>query len=235
MRVSSGWWLVLLPTNVSSRTRSACLKPASTSPTTHSSVCLPSGSWPSPAAAKSSSVHFSSWTLGPGGSRRAGCAAGWRGRTQTLPCVRAFGRPGPQALDRIDHEGQRLVFDVDALDRLGRRQLVDGRDRENRLALVERLVGQAALAERAGDDAFAEVGALDDRRQIVDGEDRLHAGHRQRRARVDAARRARAASGSGAASRTASPRRGSPRRTSPCRSPWRRDPGWCSSGRRASP
>ena len=113
-------------------------------------------------------------------------SGGWsalRGRLGPDPHV-ALGasvrRSGPQALDRIDHERQRLVFDVDALDRFGGRELVDRGDRENRLTLVERLHGEAALAERAGDDPFAEVCAGDDRRQIVGREDRLDARHRQR-------------------------------------------------------
>ena len=58
-------------------------------------------------------------------------------------------------------------------DGFGRGQFVDGRHRENRLAGVERLVGERTL--RA-----VEVG------QIVGGEDRLDARHRERGARVDA-------------------------------------------------
>jgi hypothetical protein len=102
----------------------------------------------------------------------------------------AFGarvrRTGPEALDRIDDERQPLVFDVDALDGFGSRQLVNGSDCENRLALVERLHRQSALAQRAGDDALAEIGAGDDCRQIVCGEDRLDAREGQRRGGVDA-------------------------------------------------
>ena len=135
--------------------------------------------------------------LRPGGAAGAAPAAGRRrrGRTQTLPSRARVRAARPQALERIDDERQRLELDLDRLDRFGRGELVDGRDREDRLALVERLVGQAALAERAGDDAFAEVGAVDDGRQIVGGEDRLDAGHRQRRAACRCRGRAHAASG----------------------------------------
>ena len=52
-------------------------------------------------------------------------------------------------------------------------RFVHGGQRENRLALIQRLVGQRALGA-------AQIG------QIVGGEDRLDAGHRQRGARVDA-------------------------------------------------
>ena len=61
-------------------------------------------------------------------------------------------------------------------------RFVDGSQRENRLALIQRLVGERPLGA-------AQVG------QIVGGEDRLDAGHRQRRAGVDARAPARAASG----------------------------------------
>ena len=107
------------PTKVSSRTRSACLNPASRSPTVHSSVCLPSGSWPSSAAAKSSVgplqlLDLRSPARCGGGAGAAACAGGGgAGRTQTLPSVRAFGPAGPQALHRIDDEGQRLELDLD--------------------------------------------------------------------------------------------------------------------------
>ena len=79
-------------------------------------------------------------------------------------------------------ERQRLEVELDPLDRLGGGQLVDRGDGQNRLALIQRLVGQRALGA-------AQIG------QIVGGENRLDAGHRQRRAGIDAARRARAASG----------------------------------------
>ena len=45
--------------------------------------------------------------------------------------------------------GQRLPLDLDLLDRFGGGVLVDGRDGENRLALVGRLLRQGLLALRA--------------------------------------------------------------------------------------
>ena len=75
-------------------------------------------------------------------------AARLRARRRRDPDVAVEARVGaarPQALDRIDDERQRLEIDVDALDRLRGGRFVDGRDGENRLALIERLVGQRAL------------------------------------------------------------------------------------------
>ena len=74
---------------------------------------------------------------------------------------------------------------MNAIDGVGRRQLVDRGHGENRLADVQRFHRQAALAHAAGDDALAEIGALDDGRQIVGGENRLHARHGERRTRID--------------------------------------------------
>ena len=82
--------------------------------------------------------------------RRAGVGAAGTGVTQTLPSRRAFGLPGPQALDRIGDERQRLEIEIDALDRRGGGRFVDRGDGENRLALIERLVGQRALGALAG-------------------------------------------------------------------------------------
>src|SRR6266516_3201482 len=119
LRVSIGWWPVDCTTNVSSTTTAALLKPASRSPYAHSSGAAPIGSAPSGTEAKSCAVHFKVWSLGRGGR--------------------------PQALDRIDDERQWLETDVDPLDRFGGRQFVDRGDGENRLALIEWLVGQRAL------------------------------------------------------------------------------------------
>ena len=105
---------------------------------------LPIGSLPSSDSAKSSSVHFSSCD-----ARRRARPAGrprYRHAPQTLPSMRAFGPSGPQADERIDDERQRLELDLDLLDRFGGRELVDRRDRENRLAVVHRLVGQRSFA-----------------------------------------------------------------------------------------
>ncbi len=109
---------------------------------------------------------------------------GRRGRVRPLaaghrraPCIsgRAGVRPaGAQALQWINDERHRFEIDVDPLHGFGGRYFVDGSHREDRLAGVERFVGQRFL--RA-----AEV------RQIVRRQDRLHAGHRERSARVDTA------------------------------------------------
>ena len=93
------------------------------------------------------------------------------------------GAAGPQALDRIDDERQRLEIEVDPLDRLGGGQLVDGGDGENRLALIERLVGQRALGAAAGRGRSSAV-------RIA-----LTPGIASAALRVDARARARAASG----------------------------------------
>ena len=117
---------------------------------------------------------------------RAGCRGRRRCGTHPHVALRARVRAvGPQAFNRIDDEGQRLEFDRDRFDRLGRCHLVDRGDGENRLALIERLVGQAALGLRARLHAFAKRRADGGAGQVVGGEDRLHAGHRQRRARVE--------------------------------------------------
>ena len=71
-----------------------------------------------------------------------------RGRGRRRPHVALAARVGaigPQALDRIGHEGQRLDVEMNQLDRLGGNLLADGRHGENRLTRVERLVGQAVL------------------------------------------------------------------------------------------
>jgi hypothetical protein len=98
-----------------------------------------------------------------------------RGRWRRHPDVAIDARVGAgrtQALDRIDDERQRLEIELDALDRFRRGALVDGRQRKDRLALVERLVGQRAFC------AF-QIG------KVVRGQDRLDARHRQCGAGVD--------------------------------------------------
>ena len=79
-----------------------------------------------------------------------------------------------QAIERVEDELHRFEVDADALDRFGRRLLVDRRHRENRLALVERLVGQGGLVRR-----------LDVVRQLVGRQDAFEAGERLGRAAVD--------------------------------------------------
>ena len=117
------------------------------------------------------------------GGRPGGCPAAGGGATpQTLPSSRASGPSGPQALQRIDGERQRLEVDVDELDRLGRDVLAHRGQRQDRLALIERLVGERALGA-------AEIG------EIVGGDEAVHARQRQGPRGVDAAAPARAASG----------------------------------------
>jgi hypothetical protein len=92
--------------------------------------------------------------------------------------VRTRVRAGrPQALHGIDDEGQRFEIDDESFDGFRGRRFVHRGDRENRLALVQRLVRQHALA--AAPTAHF--------RQVVGGQNRLHARHRERGARVDAA------------------------------------------------
>ena len=80
---------------------------------------------------------------------------------------------GAEALERIDGEWQRLEIDGDELDRLGGDVLAVGRQRQDRLALVERFVGQGALGP-------AQI------RQVVGGDETANAGQRQGARGVDA-------------------------------------------------
>ena len=110
-------------------------------------------------------------------SRRRSAGAGHRGCRRGKPDVAfetAIRAAGPQAVDRIDDERQRLEIEIDALDGGDRGFFVHSGERENRLALIERLVGQRTLGA-------AQVG------KIVRRENRFDAGHRERRARVDPA------------------------------------------------
>ena len=148
--------------------------------------------------------------------------------------VRSRVRPaGPQAVQRIDDERQMARNRCRFFRWLRRRSVRRPRPRREsaRPDTAAPLVS-AVLALRVGLDHGAVVGhAVGRRGKIVRGENRLHAGHGQRLARVDDASRAHAARGSAAACRTACRRRESPRRTSPCRSPSRTGRGWCSSCR----
>ena len=78
--------------------------------------------------------------------RAARPGVGGRGALHTLPSSRALGASRPQALERIDDEGQRLEVDDDAFDGVGGGDLVDGGDREDRFAGIEGLVRQRLLA-----------------------------------------------------------------------------------------
>ena len=107
-----------------------------------------------------------------------------------LPDIAVGARVGtarPQADQGIDDVRQRLVLDNDALDRFGGGCLVDRRDGENRLALVERLAGEGPLVVRVVGDGHAQIGHPARRlRQVVSCHDGLDAGHRQRGARIEA-------------------------------------------------
>ena len=122
--------------------------------------------------------------------RRAGNGGRGRGRRERRthpdvalrPCVRTV---RAEAFNRIDDEGQRLEFDLDLFDRFRRGELVDGGDRQNRLALIERLVRQAAFRLRGRLHVLAKRGAGGRTGHVVRGEDGLDAGHRERGARVE--------------------------------------------------
>ena len=103
-------------------------------------------------------------------TRRRRSGAGRRAGRRWNPHVAFQPRIGParpQTFDRIDDERQRFQIDRDALNRLRRDRLADGGHGEDRLALVQRFVGQRAL--RA-----AQI------RKIVRCQNRLDARHRER-------------------------------------------------------
>ena len=120
--------------------------------------------------------------------QRAGRLTGRRRRAAPGVALDARVRPvRPQALERIDDEGQMLEVDVDRLD--GRRGglFVDGGDGQHGLAGVDRLVGQRPLAiglARMVSPRSVTVSAGAGIRLAV--RIALHAGHRHRGARVDA-------------------------------------------------
>ena len=120
-------------------------------------------------------LHF-----GPGWLRRPGApAAAGDPDVAVESRVRAA---GPQAFERIDDERQRLEVEVDPLDGLGGRQLVDRRDGENRLALVERLVGQRAFgaASRSGRSSAVRIAFTPGIASAARGVDAPHARVRHR-------------------------------------------------------
>jgi hypothetical protein len=80
-----------------------------------------------------------------------------------------------QAVERVERERKRLEVDLDLLDGIGCDPLAVGGDGEDRLPLEQRFVGDAGLVQRIV------LG------EILLGEDRVHAGHRERRRRVDLA------------------------------------------------
>jgi hypothetical protein len=93
--------------------------------------------------------------------RWSGCLRGTHPHVSFGPRVRTS---RPEALHGIHHERQRLEVDLNFLNRFGGGVLVDCGDGQNRFAFIQRFHGEAALAQLAGDDAFAEVGALHNRR-----------------------------------------------------------------------
>ncbi len=97
-----------------------------------------------------------------------------RGRPPDISLLARARTVGPQGVDRVGHERQRLEIDHDALDGFSRRQLVHRGHRGDRLAGIEGLVGERALDS-------AEI------RQVVRRQDRLDARQRQRGARVNRA------------------------------------------------
>ena len=158
-------------------------------------------------------LHFtdlrSRWAL-----RRRGSGRRWR-RNEPVVAFRArVGAVGTQAHQRIDYEGKRLVLDLDPLDGLGCRRLVDRRDRQDRLTLVDRFLRQRDLAVDVGEDQLAViVHGVGRRGQVVEREDGLDAWQGHRRACYRCGSPARADADSIEASRRACPPRESLRRT----------------------
>ena len=171
-------------TNVSSSTSAAFLKPAvdvAVRPRVGRilrNACPWAAGLPWPSS-KSASVHFSSLTSSGGGacgSFRPACGAGAGGsRYQVLPSDPRVRAAGPQRLERIDHERQRLEIDLDLFDGLGGGQLVHGGDRQNRLALIQRLIGQRLVRRSllAAIRVPLSVRTVGRRGQIFLGQDRL--------------------------------------------------------------
>ena len=88
----------------------------------------------------------------------------------------------------IDIERQHVPANLDLLDRFGRSRFVNRAHRKHRLALIERLARQRALAIRVGAERLAHVVDLIFwTRHFFGQQDRLDAWHGQRGARVDAA------------------------------------------------
>src|SRR5258707_22028 len=81
-------------------------------------------------------------------------SSAWRPNPRVALRAR-IGSAGAETLNRVHRKRQRLVLDLDLLDGFSRREFIDGRHRENGLAVIHRLHRQPALGERAGTDAFA--------------------------------------------------------------------------------
>ena len=187
--------------------------------TIHSSVALPSGKLAVRGVGEV--LRRSTSSSCDLGHRWCGGAAGWSagaGRTHTLPCVRAFGLPGRSASSGSTTNGSGSKSISICSIASAAVSFVHRRDRQDRLALVERLVGEPALAERARDDALAEIGTFDHRRagRRPSGSPSRRASPAPRSCRCRVTR----ACGIGLRSSLAEQharRRGSPRRISPCR------------------
>ena len=184
-RAAGGWCSA--STKVSSRTSAAFLKPASRSPYVHSSVVLPIGSWPGRAFGEVLLGPLQLFDFGRGGVRRLRPGGGGAGRTQTLPCRRA--RSGRRAAgSRSDRRRTaaartrcrsfRSLRPRSARRRRRRRESA----RPGRAARWSAPRSPCVLAWTPSPSVAPAAGAG----QVVGGQDRLDAGHRQRRARVDA-------------------------------------------------
>ena len=191
VRVSRHWWLVFGVTKVSSRTSAAFLKPG---------VDIADRPFIGRLAHRQTAfLGVGEIRFGPLQLLRPRAAAQPAGR----PGTRGGGRAAPRRCLRFSHSG-RPAADVTSgsttngsgsksmlnfFDRFGGGELVDRGDGENRLALIQRLdwsardlpLGLARITVPLSVMLSAGGG------QIVRGENRLDAGHRQRRARVDAA------------------------------------------------
>ncbi len=163
MRVSSGWWLVFgVDERFVEDERGVLEARLEVAVRPLVGRALPIGSLPVLGRRRSPpSVHFSSCDLGRAADRRRRARLpAWRGggapdASRRCPRVRAFGPPGRRLSSGSTDERQRLELDLDLLDRFGRGQLVDRGDRENRLALVDRLhrSGRARSARWPGSPA----------------------------------------------------------------------------------
>ena len=145
-RAADGWCSA--STNVSSSTSAAFLKPASTSPTsTRRSPCPSAAGRPRRRRRSRPSVHFSSCDLGRGGRRRPRCrgAGAVRGvgtspRRCPRPRVRRRRAAGSSSGSTTNGSGSKSmsIFSIAS----AAVSSSTAATRENRLALIERLVRQ---------------------------------------------------------------------------------------------
>ena len=172
-------------TKVSSRTRSAFFRPASTSPNTNSgSVGLAHG--------QLAFVVVGEVGLGPLDFldlRGRGRLAGGNDGPDPDVAFDARVRPaGPQADEGVHHVRQALDIELDFLDGFGGGVFVHRADGEDRLSLIDGVAGEAALTEGVGRNPDAHIGHGVGRfRQVVDRHDAFDAGHGEGFGRIDAA------------------------------------------------